>query len=300
MILKNLDPQVAADARMAAGQQAEQEMAFYLRRTFQDNPDLRVFNGLRFQFGEDTAQIDHLVLHTWGVILVESKSVSTRVQVNAQEEWARWYDGHWEGMPSPLQQVRRQGEFLKHYLGAHAPQLLGKWLGLQRRFGSMTVDVLVAISDQGIIQRVGGRGAKALPEVVKADQVTDRVREIYERHREANSLKSLLLSDEGGYGWNKDEVARLQAFLLARHRPLMLPPPTSSPPGMPVPNLPSVAPSTDAKNVRPTGDSNSLQCAICRMAVSDKVAQYCRDHAARFGGRILCFNHQRSERSSSH
>lgn len=34
-------------------------------------------------------------------------------------------------------------------------------------------------------------------------------------------------------------------------------------------------------------------CAICNIAVSEKVKAYCVAHAKRFGGRIYCFKHQR-------
>ena len=34
-------------------------------------------------------------------------------------------------------------------------------------------------------------------------------------------------------------------------------------------------------------------CAICDVAVSEKVRAYCVAHAKRFGGRIYCFKHQR-------
>jgi restriction system protein len=37
-------------------------------------------------------------------------------------------------------------------------------------------------------------------------------------------------------------------------------------------------------------------CVVCGKGVSDKVATYCRDNSARFGGRIYCFDHQRQAR----
>lgn len=220
MIVKNLDACVPADARTAAGQKAEQELAFYLRRAFKDSPDLLVFNGLRFVFGEDVAQIDHLVLHRHGAILIESKSVTTKVEVNERGEWVRWFDGVPQGMPSPILQARRQGEFLKRYLNAHAEDLLGKILGIQKQFGGMEIDVIVAISDNGIIVRPKRSATgTSLEEVRKADQVVDLVRAIHARHQRANGFRGLVLSSEGGYSWSSDEVQRLKSFLQGRHRP---------------------------------------------------------------------------------
>lgn len=39
MILKELDPFSSADVLEKAGRQAEEQMAFYLRRAFKDEPD---------------------------------------------------------------------------------------------------------------------------------------------------------------------------------------------------------------------------------------------------------------------
>lgn len=36
-------------------------------------------------------------------------------------------------------------------------------------------------------------------------------------------------------------------------------------------------------------------CARCGVTVSEKVRSYCIDHAERFGGRVLCFTHQRNQ-----
>ena len=145
--------------------------------------DVRVFHGLRLEHAGDAAQIDHLVLHRWGMILIESKSVTTRVRVNAQGEWMRWHDGRWHGMPSPTLQVERQAAFLRARLREHAEELLGKVLGLQVRFGNMPLDTFVAISDQGIIERPKG----ALPQVCKADQIAGQITTLLEAYRKANS-----------------------------------------------------------------------------------------------------------------
>lgn len=303
MIVKSLDPFVPTNAREAAGQKAEQEMAFYLRRAFKDSPEFWVFNGLRFVFGEETAQIDHLVLHRYGVIIIESKSVTTRVQVNEHGEWTRGTGASARGIPSPVLQARRQGEFLKRYLNAHAADLLGKVLGLQRRFGGMSVDILVAVSDRGIIVRPRRNKAAPPPEVnraglyranvvlhtdpvCKADQVSDRVGTIYERHQKANSLSGFVLGQDGGYWWSSEDLTRLREFLVTRHQPVRewatsLPkqPAAASVPPAVVSHLPA---------------TRSV-CAVCGVAVSEGVARFCRDHAARFGWRVLCFVHQQQD-----
>ncbi len=109
MIVKELDaPAAQDDAMVRAGRAAEEQLAFYLRRAFADNVTTRVLNGLRVAHADEIAQIDHLVLHPYGLVAVESKSVTTTVRVNARGEWTRWYNGGPRGMPSPVLQAQRQ------------------------------------------------------------------------------------------------------------------------------------------------------------------------------------------------
>jgi len=90
MIVKELDRITSSDKRMQAGYKAEQQLAFYLRRAFANNAKIQVINGLRLRRQGDVAQMDHLILHNHGLIIVESKSVTTRVRVNHHGEWSRW------------------------------------------------------------------------------------------------------------------------------------------------------------------------------------------------------------------
>lgn len=40
-------------------------------------------------------------------------------------------------------------------------------------------------------------------------------------------------------------------------------------------------------------------CAICGNAVSEKVRDYCRDHADRFNGQVYCYEHQKEARQAN-
>ncbi len=92
MIIKERNPEEhgETDKFSVAGAKAEEQMAFYLKRAFADDPNVYVFNDIRLQGDDDdAAQIDHLVLHRHGFVIVESKSVSTGVAVNEHGEWVR-------------------------------------------------------------------------------------------------------------------------------------------------------------------------------------------------------------------
>jgi len=166
------------DRRAEAGRRAEEQMTFYLRRAFGDTANLAILHDLRLvrsdQHLQDAAQIDHLVIHPGGLIIVESKSVSTRVRCDAHGHWTRHVPGHGsQGMPSPIIQARNQGAFLRRYLASAWPTLTQDWHG----------SVLVAFSDHGRVDYDGESKEIALAQraVCKADQAPDRVRALVQK-----------------------------------------------------------------------------------------------------------------------
>jgi len=220
MILKERNPAEHAETDIfsTAGAKAEEQMAFYLRRVFYNDPDIFVFNDLRFKTDtNDSAQIDHLVLHRHGFIIIESKSISSYVVVNKYGEWIRFWEGKPHGMPSPIQQAKFQAEFLRTALDAYAKELLDRVIFnvLQPRFMNCPFEIIVAISDKGSIKR-----DIPLPEVIKADQVPDRIKEIYQRHKKSASFFSFSTGNDGLYNFKDEEMQRISKFLLEHHYPL--------------------------------------------------------------------------------
>lgn len=217
MILKERDPLHHNDSGKfeKAGAEAEEQLAHYLRRAFLDHPDIWVFNDLRFEdVTDDVVQIDHLILHKHGLIVVESKSVTSEVKVNAQGEWVRIWNGRPQGMPSPVQQAKRQFQFLQRALDGNAEHMLGKFLGMQKRFGGFAWDVLVAISDRGIIDR---HRESDCPEVCKADLIPEKIRARFNELHRKSSLLSMSL--DPALSFTRDDMERIAKFLVDHHFP---------------------------------------------------------------------------------
>lgn len=207
MIVKDLEPQQHADPLRRAGYDAERQMAHYLKRAFAEDPRKFVFHNLRLERRGEIAQIDHLILHRFGLLIIESKSVAGQVGVNEHGEWTRWWNRQGRGMPSPVLQARRQLDLLLALLDDHTTELMDRsMLGLkQRTLSGVRRDVLVAISDGGRITRKAD-----VPELVKADQVPDRVKAIIGAEQEKTF---------GSFGLTDAEMTRIQAFLRNRHVP---------------------------------------------------------------------------------
>lgn len=233
MILKEKTGEMPEEVFGKAGYKAEQQMAFYLRRAFGESDDVHVFNDLRLERKGEFAQIDHLVLHRFGFVLIESKSVSGTIEVNGQLEFVRIAGGQRRGMQSPIQQVKLQADVLRLLLDENKQILRRKVLfGLrQAGFGDERFHRLVAISDGGEIKRNGANP----PELVKADIVAENIRDLINRHDRAlglagtvrmafaNKQEARQLDKDYLSPFNGDEFKNMTEFLTASHRELTRP-----------------------------------------------------------------------------
>ena len=224
MIIKDRLDRPARDRFEAAGIKAEQQLAHYLKRAFGDARDIFVLNDLRVLCNGEVAQIDHLLLHRSGMVIIESKSVTTEISVNRQGDFTRTYKGNRSGIPSPIEQARRQANLLRKLLDIHAEEILPKVVRmLQMRFGAFPIEILVAISDRGMIKHQGARPS----ELLKADAIPERLHSIVTRHARARGFTGLLrqaLADDkrafdgaGDFNLKSDQVERIARFLMRRH-----------------------------------------------------------------------------------
>lgn len=200
MILKELEPFAGQDKFQVAGRRAEEQMAHYLRRFFGSSNDVDVLNYLRIDLAGEVAQMDHLVLHPYGLLIVESKSVAGSVQIKEDGQWIRWFNKQPQGMRSPVTQAKMQAMLLK--------ELFEKTVKQKGFFEQVQVDVLVAISDSGTIQ---WPATGSLPEVCKADQVPERITQRVSERRSATQLAGVLTTE------HRRVIAE---FLCKVHKPL--------------------------------------------------------------------------------
>lgn len=216
VIVKELDTDTRTTRRRAAGYAAEAQLAFYLQRTFVDRADIHVFNGLRFESGGDAAQLDHVILHPHGLIIVESKSVYAKVKINERNEWLRLYKGHYQGMPSPKLQADRQIIFLRRYLEGLA-QDLGPLHDKRSSFTAMPVDLLVAVSDGAVIDRPVGDTHDYL---IKAESVPERIESLVATRRPSGGLFGRF---KERFTLTPAEMSGFGTFFSVHHRPLEQP-----------------------------------------------------------------------------
>lgn len=201
MIAKELDPFYSDDKYRKSGREAEEQMAFYLKRAFAKQPDLHVLNNIRLEHNNDAAQIDHLIIHPCGIFIIESKSVkSGKIQIKDDGQWVRWYNNESKGMASPLNQANLQKTFLQEVLIAASknPNVIN----------AIPIHINIAISDNGLI--IWPKSGE-IPDVHKSDQITEIINKI--------------ITEETSRQGNKPAIGiknaqKISEYLIKAHRPL--------------------------------------------------------------------------------
>ncbi|MDT3334311.1 NERD domain-containing protein [Shewanella sp. SP1S1-7] len=214
MILKTKTLQNTQTPQTMAGQKQEQDVAFYLRRAFKDHPEVLVINDFRFTFNDETAQIDHLIIYTYGFVLIESKSIKGHVEVNQQGEWTRSHGSKWFGMPSPIKQVELQQALLKEMLKQHRREILGKLLGIrQQSFGMRCWGHVCAVSSDAVINR--DIMPTAISELlVKTEFLVDKLDKIM--NLKSKFMRIINVSDTRP-DFNQQELNSIANFLIDQH-----------------------------------------------------------------------------------
>ena len=200
MIFKELDSFESQNADTLAIHRAQEQMTYYLRRAFGTSEDVDALSGLRLSLGGIDAQVDHLVLHPYGMVIVDCQSVLGGLQVRYDGQWMRWRNSSAVAMPSPIERVFAQASAFKQFLDKKVKQ--------PGFFSRVEIAVLVAVPDKGTIE---WPSSGALSVVCNADQVPNRVRKHVEECAGRMAGPGVL---------NLEQRHRLAEFLHASHKPL--------------------------------------------------------------------------------
>ena len=139
--------------RQQASSAAERQMAHYLHRAVKNDPGAQVLNDLGLEDTErpeqdetiGVCQIDHLVIHRWGMFIIEASPSRERYRSGPTAPAATSGPGfrrQGSRYASPIRQAERQAQFLRAILQRHQ-ELVGRV-----PLGMRTLARLVRGSDQ--------------------------------------------------------------------------------------------------------------------------------------------------------
>jgi hypothetical protein len=210
MILKDKTFQNVVSPTAKAGQKQEQDVAFFLRRAFKDHKQVYVINDFKFTHNDETAQIDHLIVYTYGFILIESKSIKGEVKVNGLGEWTRSLYDKWSGMATPIKQVELQQELLKELLHENREVILSKLLGFkQQSFRFRRWDNLCAVSSNAIIER-DSMPNDISKKLVKTEFLVETIKKVM--NLKTNIFKVLAIDSRPDF--SEEELKSITSFLM--------------------------------------------------------------------------------------
>lgn len=279
-----------------SGAKGEKDAAYEIEFHAGDNPHVMTIHDLRLECEGRVAQIDHLIINRLLDIWVcESKSFAEGVAINQYGEWASYYRGKPQGIPSPIEQNKR-------HIAVLAAVFKTGLVALPRRLGftlQPTVRSVVLVSNNARISRPTGRvrtRLEGLDSVMKAEQLIPSIQKTLDQKRIEDFVTLV------GQG----TIEKLARELAALHTPynvdwaakfglsLVSPVATTAIPLGPPQTVPPQQASVSKMN---DADTSWPACASCGSRVSPAEVRFCRANAARFSNRVLCFQCQRKLRA---
>lgn len=282
--------------RIAAGDAAEAEAAYELDFHFggDDKRNQIVIHGLRLEVAGRVAQIDHLLINRFlDCYVIETKSFSSGISINEHGEFATFSGKRPVAVGSPIAQNARHIAVLKdaERLGLFAnPTRLG--IPIRMRFRPVIV-----IGKNGLIKRPEkAKKINGLERLIK----TDQLRQLYDSDLDKGSSLDLAKVI------SPDSLEQFGRSIVRQHKPVrfdwaarfgIAPASDVSPDAPSAPADASAGSSARSAITAQEEHPNSkrtYRCGVCDAEVDNKVAFFCRlkHNKARFGGRILCREHQ--------
>jgi hypothetical protein len=270
-----------------AGAKGERDAAYEIEFHYGQSADVMTIHDLRIEANGRVAQMDHLIINRFfDIWLCESKAYADGVAINEYGEWSAYYGRSQRGIPSPIEQNNRHVEVLREIFSKRA-------VDLPKRFGlplEPRVKSIVLISNRGRITRPKAWArVPGIDTVVKAEQLYATINKSIDSKTIADFLTVV----------GRETVEKLARNLAALHSPKAfdwLARFGLSEGDVSIHASPATAAAEPPQSLQsPTAVPDAVPvCASCLKPVTAKVADYCRTNSTRFGGRLLCFDCQRS------
>lgn len=185
----------------------EKQVAYILDRAFGDKQNTLILHDLRLEYNGQVAQIDHLLINSGAIYILESKYFSQKLHIDKKGNWIAKYDHAQYSIPSPVEQNRRHISLLKKILEAY--DLIPTRLGIKV---SLNFFDFVLISTNCILE------GEVPSNVIKADTIETTLHQKWntecDRYLWLNTFKlaANLITH--------NEMSRIAKTLLSLHTPI--------------------------------------------------------------------------------
>lgn len=286
-IRKKIDQEIR---NIQSGIKGEAEAAYEMEFHYGASKNWMILHDLRLECGGRVAQIDHLLINRFLEIYVcESKRFSEGVAVNEMGEFSAFYGGKAYGIASPVEQNKR------HMLVLESVFKTGR-VAPPTRLGftiNPSLKSLVLVSKTARISRPKAK-IDGIDQIIKNDQLRTRIDRDIDKDNNILGAARIVGQD------TLEEFARK---LAAAHKPVtfdwaakfgLAAEPLVIAAAVTVPVLPPMPEPVTASPVADEGKKSKLLCSSCGATVAYNVAKFCWFNKPRFGGKVFCFECQKT------
>ncbi|MFG1488087.1 nuclease-related domain-containing protein [Oceanospirillum sp. HFRX-1_2] len=164
------------------------DVASKLKTAFAESTDMIVINNLQVEVYDRQITVDHAVLHTYGITLINSRMLYGKIEVNYRGEWSRSVKGRDLPMENPIDLYKHVSKALRDDLVKHVETILSKHNGVQKNFDGMPIELLFIQAPKSGLQ---GNGINSSA-ILFSEQLTQTIT------RHFNSYKKRVYQQFGG------------------------------------------------------------------------------------------------------
>jgi ribosomal protein L37AE/L43A len=256
---------------MRSGIYGEKDAAYYIDFYFGNSKNWAVIHDLRLEHKGQVAQIDHLLINRFlDMYVLESKNYSSKLKISPEGEFQVYNGKEYIGIPSPIEQNKRHIHLLDLFLKSNNILPKRMRISIRPRFKN-----IILVSPKPIITRPPEEKFDT-SSVIKADTLRTKIdRDL----GKGNPLADLAtISKICSSSTLKETAKKLAAF----HKPLKVD--FSSKFGLPDENFSN----RRDERVSKEKELKKYFCSDCNKAISERVAKFCSQNRARFGGKTYC------------
>lgn len=280
-----------------AGIRGEEEAAYEMKVHYGESKNWMVLHDLRFEYGDLSCQIDHLIINRWlDMWVCESKHFSEGIAINEHSEFSAFFGNKPYGVASPLEQNNKHILILQRALDSGV-------INLPKRMGftiKPKLKSLVLVSKKASITRPKKK-IHGLECIVKNDQLyTFLDKDIDDKNNPLLMAKII----------GQDTLLDVANQITKIHKPIVFnwPSKFGLPPVEQTGSVPELietkvvkqtisSPKRSGTQVQPSKDQSKpkkkLICDTCGIAITYNVAKFCWFNKSKFGENLYCMECQK-------
>lgn len=164
------------------------DVANKLKQAYLETQDHIVINNLVVEVYDRKITVDQALIHTYGITLINSRTLYGKIEVNYRQEWSRSVKGRDIPLENPTELYKHVSKALREYLIKHTDDIMSKHNGVQKNFDGLPIELMFVQAPKCGLQ---GNGINS-SNILFSEQLTQTITRHY------NSYKKRVYQQFGG------------------------------------------------------------------------------------------------------